>query len=195
MSDTDKIPLVFASLGEQELAAVAEVFASGWPAGQGPKGKALEAELTQRYGAGDAVAVSNCGAALHLAMLAFGVKPGDEVIVADYTFPAPAHAVRYVGATPVFADVRPDTGTVDPRAVADLVTPAPSASSPSTPSACPPTTPTCRPSPTGTGCSSSRTPPAPSARPTRAARRAPWPRWPACPSTDARAPPAARAAP
>ncbi|WP_371554069.1 DegT/DnrJ/EryC1/StrS family aminotransferase [Streptomyces longwoodensis] len=123
MSDTDKIPLVFASLGEQELAAVAEVFASGWPAGQGPKGKALEAELTQRYGAGDAVAVSNCGAALHLAMLAFGVKPGDEVIVADYTFPAPAHAVRYVGATPVFADVRPDTGTVDPRAVADLVTP------------------------------------------------------------------------
>ena len=123
MSDINKIPLVFASLGEQELAAVAEVFASGWPAGQGPKGKALEAQLKERYGAGDAVAVSNCGAALHLAMLAFGVKPGDEVIVADYTFPAPAHAVRYVGATPVFADVRPDTGTVDPEAVAALVTP------------------------------------------------------------------------
>ncbi|WP_210581203.1 DegT/DnrJ/EryC1/StrS aminotransferase family protein [Streptomyces sp. GESEQ-4] len=117
----DKISLVHASLGEQELAAVAEVFASGWPAGQGPKGKALEARLKERYGAGDAVAVSNCGAALHLAMLAFGVKPGDEVIVADYTFPAPAHAVRYVGATPVFADVRADTGTVDPEAVADLV--------------------------------------------------------------------------
>ncbi|MGW0761162.1 DegT/DnrJ/EryC1/StrS family aminotransferase [Streptomyces sp. NPDC002814] len=118
----DKIPLVFASLGEKELAAVAEVFASGWPAGQGPKGKALEAQLKERYGAGDAVAVSNCGAALHLAMLALGVKPGDEVIVADYTFPAPAHAVRYVGATPVFADVRADTGTVDPQAVAALVT-------------------------------------------------------------------------
>jgi len=123
MTNVDRIPLVYASLGEQELAAVAEVFASGWPAGQGPKGKALEAQLKQRYGAGDAVAVSNCGAALHLAMLAFGVKPGDEVIVADYTFPAPAHAVRYVGATPVFADVRADTGTVDPQAVADLVTP------------------------------------------------------------------------
>ncbi|MFF4276052.1 DegT/DnrJ/EryC1/StrS family aminotransferase [Streptomyces sp. NPDC001536] len=118
----DKIPLVFASLGEQELAAVAEVFASGWPAGQGPKGKALEAQLKERYGAGDAVAMSNCGAALHAAMLAFGVKPGDEVIVADYTFPAPAHAVCYVGGTPVFADVRPDTGTVDPEAVAALVT-------------------------------------------------------------------------
>ncbi|MFI7672161.1 DegT/DnrJ/EryC1/StrS family aminotransferase [Actinophytocola sp. NPDC049390] len=110
-------------MGTQELAAVAEVFASGWPAGQGPRGKALEAELAARYGAGGAVALSNCGAALHLALLALGVGPGDEVIVADYTFPAPAHAVRYVGATPVFADVRADTGTVDPEAVADLVGP------------------------------------------------------------------------
>jgi dTDP-4-amino-4,6-dideoxygalactose transaminase len=119
----ETIPLVHASLGERELAAVAEVFASGWPAGQGPKGKALETELIERYGVGGAVAVSNCGAALHLAMLALGVQPGDEVIVADYTFPAPAHAVRYVGAVPVFADVRADTGTVDPQAVADLVGP------------------------------------------------------------------------
>lgn len=119
----DAIPLVHASLGEQELAAVAEVFASGWPAGQGPKGKALEAQLVERYGVGDAVAVSNCGAALHLALLALGVEPGDEVIVADYTFPAPAHAVRYVDGVPVFADVRADTGTVDPQAVADLVGP------------------------------------------------------------------------
>jgi dTDP-4-amino-4,6-dideoxygalactose transaminase len=83
----------------------------------------LEAELAERYGVGDAVAVSNCGAALHLALMALGVGPGDEVIVADYTFPAPAHAVRYVGGVPVFADVRADTGTVDPGAVADLVTP------------------------------------------------------------------------
>jgi dTDP-4-amino-4,6-dideoxygalactose transaminase len=119
----DMIPLTHASLGEQELAAVAEVFASGWPAGQGPRGKALEAELAARYGVGDAVAVSNCGAALHLALLALGVRPGDEVIVADYTFPAPAHAVRYLDAVPVFADVRADTGTVDPQAVADLVGP------------------------------------------------------------------------
>ncbi|MDG4809530.1 DegT/DnrJ/EryC1/StrS family aminotransferase [Micromonospora sp. WMMD1120] len=117
------IPLVHASLGERELAAVAQVFASGWPAGQGPRGKALEADLVARYGVGGAVAVSNCGAALHLALLALRVQPGDEVIVADYTFPAPAHAVRYVGAQPVFADVRADTGTIDPQAVADLVGP------------------------------------------------------------------------
>ncbi|WP_436837498.1 DegT/DnrJ/EryC1/StrS family aminotransferase [Micromonospora rifamycinica] len=119
----DAIPLVRPSLGEQELAAVARVFSSGWPAGQGPSGKALEADLVARYGVTDAVAVSNCGAALHLALLALGVTAGDEVIVADYTFPAPAHAVRYVGATPVFADVRPDTGTIDPRVVADLIGP------------------------------------------------------------------------
>jgi dTDP-4-amino-4,6-dideoxygalactose transaminase len=119
----DTIPLVHASLGEQELAAVAEVFSSGWPAGQGPRGKALERQLAERYGVGGAVALSNCGVALHLALLALGVQPGDEVIVADYTFPAPAHAVRYVGAVPIFADVRADTGTVDPQAVADLIGP------------------------------------------------------------------------
>lgn len=119
----ETIPLVRASLGKQELAAVEEVFSSDWTAGQGPRGKALEAELARRYGAGGAVAVSNCGAALHLCLLVLGVKPGDEVIVADYSFPAPAHAVRYVGARPVFADVRADTGTVDPLAVASLVGP------------------------------------------------------------------------
>ncbi|RFS86594.1 DegT/DnrJ/EryC1/StrS aminotransferase family protein [Actinomadura spongiicola] len=117
------IPLVHASLGEQELAAVEEVFSSEWTAGQGPRGKALERELAERHGVGDAVALSSCAAALHLSLLALGVAPGDEVIVADYTFPAPAHAVRHVDATPVFADVRPDTGTIDPQAVADLITP------------------------------------------------------------------------
>ncbi|MEU5835605.1 DegT/DnrJ/EryC1/StrS family aminotransferase [Streptomyces diacarni] len=119
----EPVQLVHASLGERELAAVAEVFASGWPAGQGPKGKALEAQLAGRYAVGDAVALCNAGAALHVSLLALGVEPGDEVIVADYGFPAPAHAVRYLDAVPVCADVRADTGTVDPRAVADLITP------------------------------------------------------------------------
>jgi dTDP-4-amino-4,6-dideoxygalactose transaminase len=119
----EAIPLVQPSLGELELAAVAEVFSSGWPSGQGPKGKELEAELAARYGAGGAVALSSCGAALHLGLLGLGIEPGDEVIVADYTFPAPAHAVCSVGGVPVFADVRADTGTVDPSAVADLIGP------------------------------------------------------------------------
>ena len=83
---------------------------------------------------------------------ALGVKPGDEVVVADYTFPATGHAVMWTGANPVFADVRPDIWTVDPAAVeaADHRR-APSASSPSTRSASPPTTTSCAPSPTGTG--------------------------------------------
>ncbi|WP_333770821.1 DegT/DnrJ/EryC1/StrS family aminotransferase [Streptomyces sp. IBSBF 2435] len=119
----DPIPLVHASLGKKELAAVEEVFSSDWTAGQGPRGKALEVELAERYGVADAVTLSSCAAALHLALLALGVKPGDEVIVADYTFPAPAHAAHYLGAVPVFADVRPDTGTIDPQAVADLIGP------------------------------------------------------------------------
>ncbi len=119
----DTIPLVHASLGRQELTAVEEVFSSDWTAGQGPRGKALELELARRYNVADAVVLSSCGAALHLSMLALGVEPGDEVIVADYTFPAPAHAARYAGAVPVFADVRPDTGTIDPQAVADLIGP------------------------------------------------------------------------
>ena len=117
------IPLVQASVDERELAAVREVFSSDWTAGQGPRGKALERALAERHGVADAVALSSCAAALHLSLLARRVGRGDEVIVADYTFPAPAHAVRYVGAVPVFADVRADTGTVDPRAVAELIGP------------------------------------------------------------------------
>jgi dTDP-4-amino-4,6-dideoxygalactose transaminase len=70
-----------------------------------------------------ALATANCGSALHLAMLALGVEPGDEVIVGDYTFPATGHAVVWAGGQPVFADVRPDTWTVDPVAVEALVTP------------------------------------------------------------------------
>lgn len=118
----DAIPLVHASLGKEELAAVEEVFSAEWTAGQGPKGKALEQELARRYGVGGAVALCNCTVALHLALIALGAGPGDEVIVADYGFPAPGYAVRYVGAVPVFADVRADTGTIDPRGVADLIT-------------------------------------------------------------------------
>lgn len=119
----DAIPLVHASLGAEELAAVEEVFSAEWTAGQGPKGKALEQELARRYQVGGAVALCNCTVALHLALIALGVEPGDEVIVADYGFPAPGYAVRYVSAVPVFADVRADTGTIDPQGVADLITP------------------------------------------------------------------------
>lgn len=117
-----QVALGFPSLGERELAAVRDVFASGWVAGQGPATARLEAAFAARCGVAHAVAVNNCTAGLHLSLLALGVGPGDEVIVADYTFPATGHAVRYCGARPVFADVRADTATLDPRALDPLVT-------------------------------------------------------------------------
>ncbi|MGA4545033.1 DegT/DnrJ/EryC1/StrS family aminotransferase [Uniformispora flossi] len=117
------VPLGRPSLGAAELAAVEEVFRSGWVAGAGPACRAFEEEFAEACGVGHAVAVANCTAGLHLALLGYGVGQGDEVIVADYTFPATGHAVLYTGATPVFADVLPDTATVDPEAVAALIGP------------------------------------------------------------------------
>lgn len=112
-SSPPTIPLTRPTTDQRELDAVAEVLASGWLAGQGPRSGRLEdafARLTKRS---HAVAVNNCTAGLHLALSALGVGPGDEVLVADYTFPATGHAVLYCGATPRFVDVRPETGTID----------------------------------------------------------------------------------
>jgi perosamine synthetase len=117
-----QIPLGRPTVGEEELAAIAEVFESGWLAGQGPRCRAFEHDFAAVAGRAHALAVNNCTAALHLAVNALGVRPGDEVVVADYTFPATGHAVRYQGATPVFADVRPDIWTIDVDAAAAAIT-------------------------------------------------------------------------
>src|SRR6478609_3323947 len=118
----DPIALGRPTFGEAEVEAVRAVLESGWVAGQGPKCGELEAAFAHHCGAKHALAVSNCTAALHLALLALGVGAGDEVVVADYTFPATGHAVLWTGATPVFADVRPDLWSVDPQAVEAAVT-------------------------------------------------------------------------
>ena len=110
------------TVGEPELRAVAEVFRSGWIAGNGPTGRRFGEEFARVTETRYAVPVSSCTAALHLAVSALGVGSGDEVVVADYTFPATGHAVVYAGGTPVFADVRADTATVDPAAVDAAVT-------------------------------------------------------------------------
>ncbi len=109
------------TVGERELEAVRAVFESGWLSGAGPTCVAFEAELAAAMGTIGALATSNCGSALHLALQVLGAGPGDEVIVADYTFPATGHAVVWTGATPVFADVRPDIGTISPESVESLV--------------------------------------------------------------------------
>jgi dTDP-4-amino-4,6-dideoxygalactose transaminase len=116
------VPLTRPTTDHRELDAVSEVLASGWLAGQGPRGAELERAFAELSGRSHAVAVNNCTAGLHLALAALGVGPGDEVLVADYTFPATGHAVLYCGGTPRFVDVRPDTGTIDVESLARRIT-------------------------------------------------------------------------
>jgi dTDP-4-amino-4,6-dideoxygalactose transaminase len=111
------------TVGQEELDAIKEVFDSGWLSGAGPTCQAFEKDFQEVAGVGSVLATSNCGSALHLAQLALGVSPGDEVIVGDYTFPATGHSVLWSGATPVFVDVRPDTWSIDPALIEAAITP------------------------------------------------------------------------
>jgi perosamine synthetase len=110
------IPVMRPWLGEEEAAAAAATVASGWVA-QGPRVAEFERAFAAAIGAGHAVAVSSCTAGLHLAMVAYGIGPGDEVIVPSLSFIATANAVRYVGARPVFADVDRQTQNLTPSTV------------------------------------------------------------------------------
>lgn len=118
----EQIALGQPTTGEAEVEAVRRVLESGWVAGQGPTSREFEAAFAARVDSPHALAVNNCTAGLHLALLSKGVGLGDEVIVADYTYPATAHAVLFCGATPRFADVLPETALVDPASVESLVT-------------------------------------------------------------------------
>ena len=120
MSDTP-IRLARPDVGEAELAAVAEVLASGQLT-MGPQVEAFERALARAVGTAEAVAVSSGTAAIHLALLALRIGPGDEVIVPAYTFPATANAVELCGARAVLVDVDPETFLVRPELVADAVT-------------------------------------------------------------------------
>jgi dTDP-4-amino-4,6-dideoxygalactose transaminase len=111
------------TVGQEELDAVREVFDSGWLSGAGPSCLAFEKEFAAVAGVDNVLSTSNCGSALHLAQLALGVRPGDEVIVGDYTFPATGHSVMWAGAKPVFVDVRPDIWSIDPEQIEAAITP------------------------------------------------------------------------
>jgi dTDP-4-amino-4,6-dideoxygalactose transaminase len=102
------MPIMRPWLGALEAAAVREVLDSGWVA-QGPRVAAFEASVAAALGSGHGVATSSCTTALHLALHALGVGPGDEVVVPSLSFIATTNAPRYVGARPVFADVDRDT--------------------------------------------------------------------------------------
>ena len=109
-------------VGTDELAAVAAVLESGQLT-MGPQVAAFERAIADAVGTADAVAVSTGTAALHLAVLALGIGPGDEVIVPAYTFPATANAVELCGARAVLVDIDPETFLVRPELVAEAVTP------------------------------------------------------------------------
>ncbi len=116
------IPVMRPWLGEEEAAAAAEAVASGWVA-QGPRVARFEEAFAAAIGADHAVAVSSCTTALHLALIAARIGPGDEVVVPSLSFIATANAVRYVGARPVFADVDLATQNLVPETVAPHLSP------------------------------------------------------------------------
>jgi len=99
-----KIPLFNTNFDEREIEAVASIIKSGWLT-MGEKTREFEQRFAEFIGVRHAIAVSSCTAALHLALLALGIGSGDEVICPSLTFVATANAIRYTGATPVFADV------------------------------------------------------------------------------------------
>jgi perosamine synthetase len=113
---TDLIRLAWPDVGAAEAEAVAEVLESGQLT-MGPKVEEFERGLAAACGTEHAVVVSSGTAALHLAVLALGIGPGDEVLVPAYTFPATANVVAFVGAKPVFVDVDPETMNLDPAKV------------------------------------------------------------------------------
>ena len=115
------IPLSRPEFGDEEARAVADVLKSGWVS-QGPKVAEFESLMAARVGAAHGVATTSCTTALHLALVASGIGAGDEVICPSYSFIATANAVRYAGATPVFADIEPDTWNIDPSDIARRVT-------------------------------------------------------------------------
>jgi perosamine synthetase len=116
------IRLARPDVGAEEAAAVAEVLESGMLT-MGPRVAEFEAGLAAACGVEHALVVSSGTAALHLAVLALGLGPGDEVLVPAYTFPATANVVAHVGAKPVLVDVDPRTMNLDPERARAAVTP------------------------------------------------------------------------
>jgi perosamine synthetase len=116
------IPITRPLIGREEADAAAAAILSGWLS-QGERVQDFERAVATYVGAPHAVATSNCTTALHLALLAAGVGPGDQVVCPSFTFIATANAIRYAGAEPVFVDIDPRTYNVDPELVEAAITP------------------------------------------------------------------------
>ncbi|MCP2045734.1 DegT/DnrJ/EryC1/StrS aminotransferase family protein [Pontibacter sp. HSC-36F09] len=115
------IPIAKPFITEEEAQAAYDTILTGWIT-QGPRVQEFEEKFAAYTGAKYAVAVSNCTTALHLSMIVSGIGPGDEVICPSMSYIATANSIKYVGATPVFAEVQPDTYNLDPVDVGKRIT-------------------------------------------------------------------------
>ena len=122
MSKEAFVPVIRPVLDDREAKAACRAILSGWVT-QGSEVAAFEREFAAFTGASHACAVSNCTAALHLALLAARVRPGDEVITVSHSFIATASSICYCGATPVFVDIDPSTGNMNPELIEGAITP------------------------------------------------------------------------
>ncbi len=121
----DMIPINKPLIGEEEIQLVVDVLKSGFLTSRGPSGSMVgkfEEEFARYVGARHAVAANSGTAALHMALLAAGVGPGDEVLVPSFTFVATAEAVVLSGAKPVFVDIEPETYCMDPQLLEKMIT-------------------------------------------------------------------------
>ena len=121
-----RIYLCLAHMSGKEQAFIQEAFETNWVVPLGPNVNGFEQDLEAFVGEGKRVVALSAGtAAVHLALIACGVKPGDEVMVQSFTFCASSHPITYLGATPVFVDSEPDTWNMDPKlldeAIADRI--------------------------------------------------------------------------
>ena len=117
-----RIYLCLAHMSGTEQAFIKEAFDTNWVVPLGPNVNGFEEDLKQFAGGGkEVVALSSGTAAVHLALIACGVRPGDEVIVQSFTFCASSHPITYLGAVPVFVDSEKDSWNMDPDLLEETV--------------------------------------------------------------------------
>ena len=119
--DSDYIPLATPDLRGKEAAYLGQCVEDNWVSSAGPFVVDLETRVAALAGRGYGVAVASGTAALHLALLCAGVRPGDHVLLPDWTFAATANAIRHAGAVPFFVDVEPATWTLSPQRAAEAM--------------------------------------------------------------------------
>lgn len=115
------LPYALPLIDEADINEVVETLKSGWVA-KGPRTVEFEKRFAEYTGAKHAIAMNSATAALHIALIAAGIKPGDEVITTPITFASTVNTIVHVGATPVFADVDPETYMIDPDKIEDKIT-------------------------------------------------------------------------